>query len=252
MPGGTGVTTNITTQPNTGRSTPSSAGSSATGPWVADGKKPASRLRGANRRRSVPHLLLGVLLVLACAAAFVVVSLNSGTRQPVLALARPVSVGQVLTTQDLKQVNVAVDPGVSVVDASQAASVVGTTMSTNVPAGTLLTLDAVNGARIPAEGEAIAALSLNAGQFPPEVSPGTHVSVVHAPGQAGAAASSPPTTTRSPDSSAVWRAVVTSVTTPANQQTTVVSVQLPEAAAHQVAAVPAGQLSIVMLAGGGR
>lgn len=242
------MTTNITTQPDTGQPT----SSSATRPWVTDGKKPASRLRGTNRRRSIPHLLLGVLLVLACAAAFLVVSLNSGTRQPVLALARPLSVGQVLTTQDLKHVNVAVDPGVSVVDVSQAASVVGKTMSTSLPAGALLTLDAVSGAGIPAEGEAIAALALNAGQFPSEVSPGTHVSVVFAPRQAGAMTSSPSTTVPSPDSSTVWRAVVTSVTTPANQQTSVVSVQLPEAAAHQVAAVPAGQLSIVMLSGGGR
>lgn len=244
------MTTNATTQPNTGRSTATLRGASA-GPWVADGKKPASRLRGAPRRRSIPHLMLGVLLVLACAGAFLVVSLNSGTRQPVLALARPVSVGQALTPQDLKQVNVAVDPDVSIVDVSQAASVVGKTMSTSLSEGALLTLDAVSGVGIPAEGEAIAALSLNAGQFPPEVSPGTHVSVVFAP-EASTAVSRPPTTSQSPTSPTVWPAVVTSVTTPTNQPITVISVQLPEADARQVAAVPAGQLSIVMLAGGGR
>lgn len=239
------MTTNITTQRDTGQPTPSSA----TDPWVADGKKSSLRLRALGRRRSIPHLLLGMLLVLVCAAAFLVMSLNSGSRRPVLALARPVSVGQVLTAQDLRQVNVAVDPGVSVVDVSQAAGVVGKTMSTGLPAGALLTLDAVSGTGIPAEGQAIAALSLTAGQFPPEVSPGTHVSVVFVPRQAGTTASSPP----EPDSTTLWPAVVTSVSSQANQQTTVVSVQLSETAAHQVAAVPAGQLSIVMLpAGGGR
>jgi hypothetical protein len=244
MPGGgTGVTTNITTQPDIDRPT-----KSASGPWVADGKKPASRLRGTKRRRSVPHLLLGALLVLACAAAFLLVSLNSGNRETVLALARPVAVGQVLTAQDLKQVNIAVDPGVSVVDASQAASVVGKTLSASLPAGALLTLDAVSGAGVPATGQAIAALSLKAGQFPVEVSPGAHVSVVFVPGQAGAALASPPT----PDSTTVWPAVVTSVTSPPNQQITVVSVQLSQAAARQIAAVPAGQLSIVMLPGSGQ
>ena len=238
------MTTNISTQSDTDR-----PASSASGSWVADGKKPTSRLRGTNRRRSVPHLLLGALLVMACAAAFVVVSLNSGDRQPALALARPVSVGQVLTAQDLRQVNVAVEPGVSVVDAGQAASVVGRTMSASLPAGALLTLESVSGAGIPTSGQAIAALSLKPGQFPPEVSPGTHVSVVFVPGQAGAAVSGPPTA----DATTVWPAVVTSVTSPPNEQTTVVSVQLSEAAARQVAAVPAGQLSIVMLsAGGGR
>jgi hypothetical protein len=243
MPGGTGVTTNITTQPDTDRPT-----TSATGSWVADGKKPASRLRGTKRRRSLPHLLLGALLVLACAAAFLVVSLNSGNREPVLALARPVSVGQVVTAQDLKQVNVAVDPGVSIVGVSQAASVVGKTMSTSLPAGALLTLDAVGGAGVPAAGQALAALSLKAGQFPVEVSPGAHVSVVFVPGQSGAALVSPPT----PDSTTVWPAVVTSVTSPPNQQITVVSVQVSQAAARQIAAVPAGQLSIAMLPGSGQ
>src|SRR5439155_589442 len=148
-------------------------------------------------------------------------------------------VGQVLTAQDLKQVNVAVEPGVSVVDVNQAASVVGKTMSTSLPAGALLTLDAVSGAGFPAAGQAIAALSLKAGQFPPEVSPGTHVSVVFVPGQVGTALASPPTS----DSTTVWPAVVTSVTSPPNQQITVVSVQVSQAAARQVAAVPVGQLT---------
>ncbi|ONI71150.1 hypothetical protein ALI144C_52490 [Actinosynnema sp. ALI-1.44] len=237
------MTSNITTQPDTDRPTRSDSD-----PWVADGKKPASRLRGTKRRRSIPHLLLGVLLVLACAAAFLVVSLNSGNRVTALALARPVAVGQVLATQDLKQVNVAVDPGVSVVDASQAASVVGKTVSASLPAGALLTFDAVSGSGVPQAGQAIAALSLKAGQFPVEVSPGSHVSVVFVPSQAGAAAASPPT----PDSTTVWPAVVTSVTSPPNQQITVVSVQLSPAAARQIAAVPAGQLSIVMLPGSGQ
>lgn len=237
------MTTNITTEPDTDRHT-----MSASGPWVADGKKPASRLRGTKRRRSIPHLLLGALLVLVCAAAFLVVSLNSGNREAVLVLARPVSVGQVLDAQDLKQVNVAVGPGVSVVDTSQAASVVGKTMSTSLPAGALLTIDAVSGGGVPAAGQALAALSLKSGQFPPEVSPGSSVSVVFVSGQAGGALQSLPT----PGSTTVWPAVVTSVTSPPDQQITVVSVQLSQAGARQVAAVPAGQLSIVMLPGGGQ
>lgn len=237
------MTTNITAQSEGGRSR------SGSGSWVAEGRKSASRLRGANRRRSIPYLLLGLLLVLACAGGFAVVSLKAGNRQPVLALARPVAVGQVLTVQDLRQVNVAVDPGVPVVDASQATSLVGKTLSTSLPPGTLLTPSVVIGAGIPAAGQAIAALALKPGQFPPEVSPGAHVSVVFVPGQAGSALASPP----SPDASTVWPAVVTSVISPPNEQTTVVSVQLSEGAARQVAAVPAGQLSLVMLsAGGGR
>lgn len=235
--------TNTTTQPDTNRPT-----TSAIGTWTTGSRKPASRLRPTKRRRSTPHLLLGALLVLACAATFLVVSLSSGSKQSVLALAQPVSVGQVLTAQDLKQVNVAVDPGVSVVDANQAASVVGKTLSENLPAGALLTLNEVSGSGVPANGQALAALSLKAGQFPVEVSPGAHVSVVFVPGQAGAGLASPPT----PDSITVWPAVVTSVTTPPNQQITVVSVQVTQAAARQIAAIPAGQFAVVMLPGSGQ
>lgn len=237
------MSTNITTPPDTSRPRGSTGG-----PWVSEGKKPpASRLRGV-RRRSLPHLLLGALLVVVCAGVFLLVSLNSDNREPVLALARTMEVGQVLTAQDLKQVNVAVDPGVSVVDFSQAASVVGKTMSTSLSAGALLTPDAVGGSGFPALGQGLAALSLKAGQFPAEVAPGSHVSVVFVPGQASAAAASPPTS----DPSMMWPAVVISVTSPPNQQITVISVQLGEAAARQIAAVPAGQLSVVMVSGGGR
>ncbi|PWK84516.1 hypothetical protein C8D88_108131 [Lentzea atacamensis] len=236
------MSTDTTIRPDTDR-----AMSTANGPWVNDGKKPsASRLRTTGRRRSVPYLLLGVLLVLACVGGFVLISLNSGDRQAVLALARGVPVGHVLTTQDLRQVNVAVDPGVAVVGADQAATVVGRPMATSLSAGALLTPDAVGGAALPTNGQAIAALALKPGQFPAEVGPGARVSVVFVPGQAGTATSPPA------DGGTVWPAVVTSVTTPANDQNTVISVQLSEAAARQVAAVPAGQLSIVMLSAGGR
>lgn len=223
----------------------------ATGSWMGDGRKAnASRLRGAGRRRSIPHLMLGALLVVACAAAFVVVSLSSGDRLPVLVMARAVSVGQVLTAQDLRQANVTIDPGMSVVDAGQAASIVGRTMATGLPAGALLVPEAVGGAAVPVAGQAIAALSLKPGQFPPEVSPGAHVLVVFVSGQAGGSASAGPPAA---ETSMSWPAVVTNVTAPPNEQATVVSVQLGEAAARQVAAVPAGQLSLVMVsAGGGR
>ncbi len=237
------MSTNTTIRSDTDR-----PGDTAPGLWVGDGKKPpASRLWAAGRRRSVPYLLLGVLLVLACVGGFVLVSLHSGDRETVLALARGVSVGQVLTTQDLRQVNVAVDSGVAVVGANRAVTVVGRPMATSLSAGALLTPDAVGDAVVPVDGQAIAALALKAGQFPPEVAAGARVSLVFMPGQAGAA-TGPPV-----DGGTVWLAVVTGVTTAASEQSTVVSVQLGEFAARQVAAVPVGQLSMVMLStGGGR
>ncbi|MBW4717373.1 SAF domain-containing protein [Saccharothrix obliqua] len=231
------MSTNTTAR--TGVDRPVTAGD---GRWVGNGRK---RLP---LHRSVPHLLLGVLLVLACAGGFVVISLHSGDRRAVLSLARDVAVGQVLAMQDLRQVDVAVDPGVAVVDADRAATVVGRPLATSLSAGTLLTPGAVGGAVVPVEGQALAALALKPGQFPPEVTAGARVSVVFVPGQAGSATGPPA------GGGMAWPAVVTGVTAAVNGQAAVVSVQMAEAAARQVAAVSVGQLAIVLLstAAGGR
>jgi SAF domain len=206
-----------------------------------------SRWRGG-RRRSVPHLLVGALLVLACAVGGVLWSLAAGDRQRVLALAREVAVGQVLSTADLREVSIAVDPGMSTVAASQASTVVGRTMATSLPAGSLLTPEMLSAALVPGAGQAIAALALKPGAFPPELAPGAQVTVVLVP------ASSPGSSSAfaSPTGPSAWQATVTSVTARVDEQITTVSLQLAETAARQVAAVPAGQLSVVMLPGGGQ
>jgi hypothetical protein len=219
------------------------------GSWVGERKKATngSRLRGV-RRRSVPHLVLGVLLALACAAGFAYFSVAAGDRKPALALARPVVVGQLLTAPDLRVVNVAVDPGVAIVPGSQASYVVGRVVATSLPAGALLSPDVLGDGSVPGAGRAVAALALKAGQFPPEIAPGARVSVVSVP--SSTSVSTGPAS--SPGSARIWPATVVSVSGRANEQTTVVSVELGESDALEVAAVPVGQLSVVKLAAGGR
>ena len=78
------------------------------------------RLRGAPRRRSLPHLLLGLLLVTSCTAGAVVWSLNVGDRRPALALARSVAVGHTFEAADLREVSVAMDGDVDAIPASEA------------------------------------------------------------------------------------------------------------------------------------
>jgi hypothetical protein len=219
------------------------------GSWLGTGKGPDAGwwLRGA-RRRSVPHLLVGTLLVLVCVVGVVVWSLIAEDRQRVLALTRPVSVGHVLSPSDLREVSVAADPGVSMVAASQASTVVGRAMATSLPAGSLVTPEVLGAGSVPGPGQAIAALALKTGAFPPELAPGARVLVVLVPGSTAGSSGALVSSGISP----VWQAIVTSVSTRADEQATVVSLQLAEAAARQVAAVPAGQLSVVMLPGGGQ
>ncbi|MGB6163295.1 MAG: SAF domain-containing protein [Pseudonocardiaceae bacterium] len=232
--------------PGTERRSASPAGES----WLGSGKGPDadSRLRGGPRRRSVPHLLVGALLVLATTVGFVLWSLTVGGRVPVLALARPVSVGQVLTAADLREVTIATDPGVSTMAASQASAVIGRSVATSMPAGSLLSPEVLGAAVVPGPGQAIAALALKAGAFPVELASGARVAVVLVPGSSVGSVS----TVSGQGAVSVGSGVVTSVTTPVNEQITVVSVLLSEATARQVAAVPPGQLSVVMLPGGDR
>ena len=222
-----------------------SPSTSDSGMWVTGKQRSISRLRG--RRRSRPYLVLGLLLPALCAGAFLWISFATDDQRPVLALAREVTVGHVVTAQDLRRVKVAVDADVLVVDAGQAAGVVGKTMSVSLPAGALLTPDALDAPAVPVAGQAIVSLALKAGQVPAEVRPGARVAVVFVSGGTSGPAPRAPVA-----DSATWRGVVTSVALPPSEQVTVVSVQLAEAAAGQVAAVPVGQLSLVLVAGGGR
>ncbi|MCO1575874.1 SAF domain-containing protein [Crossiella sp. SN42] len=205
---------------------------------------PVSRLRGKTRRHRLPHLVLGILLVVACTAGGVVAATRLGARETVLALARPVQVGHVLTEHDLQQVDVGAEPGHPLLAASDTSTVLGQPVAFTLPAGTWLTRALLGTPRVPPHGTAIAAIALKPGQFPPELTTGATVLVLAtAPQGQGATATAP---------SASWSAVVGGVAVRESEQTTVVSLHLAEADARAVAAVPAGQLAVVAVAGGGR
>jgi len=208
------------------------------------GKAP-SRLSGAKRRRSVPHLLLGVLLVVACSVGGVLAGMQLGDRQTVLALARPVAVGQLLSAQDLKQVSMAADSGMDTIPASATSTVVGQPVAFSLPAGSLVTRSMLGAPQVPAQGKAIAAVGLKPGQFPPNLTPGTTVLVLTTPPQGA-------TTGTQNTQTSVWTAVVTGIASRETEQTTVVSLQLSESDARALASAPAGQLSVVAISGGGR
>jgi len=132
---------------------------------------------GPRRRRRVPYLLLGVVLVVGCAVAGLVADARVGSREPVLVLARPVTVGHVLAAEDVREVRISAD-GVDTLGAGDRDSVLGKPVAYSLPAGTVLSRAAVGAAQVPPPGEAIAAVALKAGQFPTGLSPGSRVTVV--------------------------------------------------------------------------
>jgi len=228
------TTTASSTNTNTAANAP------APSTWGGHNQKAPSRLSGGGRRRRVPYLLLGVLLVVACAGGGVLTSMQLGNRENVLALARPVPVGEVLTAQDLKEVSVAADSGLDVLPASAVSSVVGQPIAYSLPAGSLVTRSVLGAPQMPADGKAIAAVGLKPGQFPPELTPGTRVAVLVTPDQ------------NTNGRMSAWTAVVTGITVGETEQVTVVSLQLSDPDARELASASAGQLSLVAIAGGGR
>ncbi|KND23838.1 flagellar basal body P-ring biosynthesis protein FlgA [Streptomyces acidiscabies] len=196
-------------------------------------------MTGMPRPRRLPYLLVGVLLVVGCTAGGVVVATQTGDREPVLVLARPVTVGQVLSGRDLREESVAAE-GLALVPVRSRSAVVGRPVAYSLPAGTPLTKNALGPANIPPAGQAVAAVALKAGQFPPGVRPGSRVSVVQIPAQD--ASSSSPTT---------WSATVTDVRGDDTGQTTVLSLLMPQTDAHELAAAPPGQLGVVTEHGDG-
>jgi hypothetical protein len=192
----------------------------------------------------VPHLAVGLLLVIGSATGFVVAFTHAGHRHSVLALARAVTVGQVLTDSDVRQVEVSVDADVATIPGSQLSSVVGQTVGASLPAGALLTRAELGASGVPAQGQAVIAVLVKPGQFPPSLAAGAHVLLVAAPPGTGGTS---PTAQSGQSGQAPWSATVVDVQVLDNEQGTVASLQLAQAAARQVAALPAGQLSVVVV-----
>lgn len=217
---------------------------------------PGGRAPGG-RRRSVPHLLVGALLVVACAVGFAVAAAGIDHRASVLALARAVTLGQRLTSGDVRSVRVSAESGVATIPASQLSTVVGQTAAVSLPAGALLTRSELGPVDLP-PGQALVAVAVKSGQAPPGLAAGEHVLLVLAvagnttdggsgvTGAGGTASSAG----SAGSTSGPWPGVVAGVE-PANStvDTTVVSVQLTADAARVVAGLPAGRVDLVLVPG---
>lgn len=211
------------------------------------GSADGARVPGG-RRRSVPHLILGALLVVACAVGFAVTASSMDHRASVLALARPVAVGQRLTSTDVRVVRVSAESGVATIAASQLHAVLGQTVSVSLPAGALLTSSELGPVDVPA-GQAVVAVAVKSGQAPPDLAAGEHVLLVPTASSSVSPGSAAPSGTAG-STAGPWSGVVTGVVpATAVEDTTVVSVQLPTSAARAVAKLPAGDIDLVLVPG---
>ncbi|WP_394620150.1 hypothetical protein JNUCC0626_13895 [Lentzea sp. JNUCC 0626] len=188
------------------------------------------------RRRISRPVVLGVLVLVGGAVGVVGVQRLTG-HEEALALARPVEVGQLLVEQDLVEVNLSASDVVDLVPASDAPSLLGRPAAYRLPVGILLTRSAVGHPQVPAAGRAVVALALKPGQYPPGLSAGTSVIVLIRP-------------TDSERESDFWPAVVAAVEDRRETAAAVVSFDLSQVDAREVAAKQADRVAVVMTSGG--
>ena len=216
------------------------------------GTRPPDQRARRLRRRSVPLAAGGVVLVVVCALVFAEGWLQAGNRQPVLALAQPVTAGQVITSADLETVRVSAAGPVSLVPASRQAEVTGSTAAVSMPAGSLLTGSDI-GTPPPVKGQVRLGVALKPGAYPPDLAAGQDVDVLATPSSStsSSSASSGGASAALP----VGQAVVLSVS-PASAASgsgeTVVELQVSADALPQVAAAnAAGQIALATIPAGG-
>jgi hypothetical protein len=120
---------------------------------------------------------VGGLLVIACVLSFGYAAAHLGDRVPVLAVARPVTAGQVLTTADVTEVSTANDAALGLIPASQAGQVLNRAAVVPLVPGTLLTRAMLGDAAFPPAGQVVSSLALKPGQYPQGMPAGARVAV---------------------------------------------------------------------------
>ncbi len=215
------------------------------GSKALSGAGPAgARGRPAARRRQLPLVVIGVLLVIGGALAFADASLHLGSREEVLVVSEPLAAGQVITSSDLGTVRVSTSSGLQVVPAGDEAGVIGSSVAVPLVAGSLLTRAEVGTTAPVASGSDVVAVGLKAGQYPPDLAPGDRVRVV----PVTSPSSSSLTPTGRPVSATVLAVDVASVE---SDSPTVFSLQVSRRDADEVAALAAAnEASLIQVASG--
>ncbi|MDN5914223.1 MAG: hypothetical protein L0I76_03800 [Pseudonocardia sp.] len=90
------------------------------------------------------------------------------SREGVVGVAQPMSFGATIRIGDLREVQLPTDTGLATVKWSNVDAVIGKLASTDLRAGQTLTPDSVTEERLPAPGEAVVGLSVEAGRAPSE------------------------------------------------------------------------------------
>ncbi|MGH8996475.1 MAG: SAF domain-containing protein [Acidimicrobiales bacterium] len=204
------------------------------------------RAAPGRRHRQLPLVVVGVVLVVGCALAFLDVSLRTGGSAEVLVVSQPVAAGQVVSAGDLRAVRLSAPGGVSTVPASEAQAVVGEPAAVALAAGSVLTRSDVGSGTGVGAGSDEVAVALKPGSYPPDLAPGDRVDVVpvaSSSGTGGSGVGAGTSTTGSPVPATVLSAEAPSAT---SGSPAVISLEVGRSDAAQVAWLSAaGEVALV-------
>ena len=190
--------------------------------------------------RTRPGLLAaGVALVAVGALGAAYLTQVVGDTVQVVAVAADVQPGEVIERADLTVADVSTDPALRPVPAARLSDLVGQRATVALTAGVLLTEAALTEQVLPAAGQSLVGVALQAAQLPAEpLRSGDRVRIVDTPAsQAEPPASTPQTLS----------AVVVSTAAPDDSGLTIVDVTVPAAQAADLAArVATGRIALVL------
>jgi hypothetical protein len=204
------------------------------------GPATAGRLPRARRQRRPALAATGALLVVLCGVSSAALALSGDNRVPVLALARDVQAGHVLSAEDLRIAKLAGE-GLSALSADGAGAAAGQTVTASLPAGTLLNSSMLSRQPLPGSGLQLVAVAVKPGGAPAEAVPGRDVTLIRVVTTADPRAALEPQVL-------VARARVVSVHTEPANGLLILTVQVPNASALAVAqASAAGAVALTLL-----
>jgi hypothetical protein len=197
-----------------------------------------SRLPTVRRPRRPALAAAGALLVLLCGITSAALASAGHDRLKVLALARDVQAGQVLSGDDLRIAELS-GTGLQAIAATGASAALGQTLTASMPAGTLLNASMLTPAPVPATGQQLVAVAVKPGGVPEQAAPGRDVSLIQVVSTSGVAGSGPGVL--------VARARLLSIHADAASGLQVLSVQVPQSSALAVAQASAAGAIVVTL-----
>lgn len=111
-------------------------------------------------------VLLGVVLAAVGALLAVLVYRGTVERVGVVVAARPLTAGDQIGPEDVRQVLLPPDTGLVTVPWTAVDTVVGRYAATDLHAGTTLTSDSITTERVPGPGEVVVGIAMDAGRVP--------------------------------------------------------------------------------------